>query len=409
MTIALMNNSLMIDLVSYLAPDLDPATTARCWLAIMDEPLPAEFARGTPAMVLVALYVQARQTARLAQFLTVLPQHYPQLTPVLAAGFPPRPTPATDYAASLMELADHYLDQAYLAAMSATSRESDSSTDLSLVASTDLSTDSSNSPALSPALEAVLLTKAGALYQEAVAIMGDQCGRQHPEYLYSLQALANCHRQLRQFAAAIDCYQEILTIRAATVGQAHSQYAQSLNDLALIYSEQGLHSLALQLSTTALAIRQALGVEHSDYINGLCHLAYLQRAAGQLSTAQVTYQRALDLTKQYHKIPNQLYNNCLQALGYLYRLQDQQAQAAACYQELATAQKTPSGQISNPIVYAVALNLWALTLTAQGDRSAARAQHQEALAIFQATAQSHYAQQTAGYLAQIDEKQGSNG
>jgi tetratricopeptide (TPR) repeat protein len=349
-----LTNVSIIDLFPHLLPYLDATTVANCWLLVTGHPIPTELSASMPAVGLVALYVQSRQQQCLPQFFAALRQQHPTLEPALAQGLPKSNHPATDYAANLIELAYHHLDHAR------------------------------------PAL-------ALPLCQEAVDTIANQCGRQHPEYLSSLQDLANCYRYLGQFDAAICGYQEILTIRAQTLGKSHSQYAQSLNDLALIYSEQGQHQQALQLSTEALAIRQALGTAHPDYINGLCYLAYLQRAANQLPAAQQSYQTALDLSKEHHQIPNQLYNNCLQGLGYLYRLQGHYQEATQCYQQLALAQKTQVDQTA----YAIALNLWAMAVGQQGDLSQALSLHQQALAIFQATSQLNYAQQTTNYIANI--------
>ena len=101
------------------------------------------------------------------------------------------------------------------------------------------------------------------LYQQALAIMREQLGEQHPHTATSLNNLAVLYKAQGRYDEAEPLYQQALAITRERLGEQHPDTATSLNNLAVLYQAQGRYDEAEPLYQQALAIRKArLGEQH---------------------------------------------------------------------------------------------------------------------------------------------------
>jgi tetratricopeptide (TPR) repeat protein len=121
------------------------------------------------------------------------------------------------------------------------------------------------------------------LYQQALAIMRERLGEQHPDTATSLNNLAGLYQAQGRYDEAEPLYQQALAIRKARLGEQHPDTATSLNNLAGLYQAQGRYDEAEPLYQQALAIRKArLGEQHPDTATSLNDLASVVSGARAL-------------------------------------------------------------------------------------------------------------------------------
>jgi tetratricopeptide (TPR) repeat protein len=136
------------------------------------------------------------------------------------------------------------------------------------------------------------------LYQQALAIMRERLGEQHPDTATSLNNLAGLYQAQGRYDEAEPLYQQALAIRKARLGEQHPDTAASLNNLAGLYQAQGRYDEAEPLYQQALAImRERLGEQHPDTATSLNNLAGLYQAQGRYDEAEPLYQQALAIRK----------------------------------------------------------------------------------------------------------------
>ncbi|NCR01945.1 MAG: tetratricopeptide repeat protein, partial [Microcystis aeruginosa L211-11] len=101
------------------------------------------------------------------------------------------------------------------------------------------------------------------LAEQALAIIKQQLGDNHPLTAQSLNNLALLYKSQGRYSEAEPLYKQALAIRKQQLGDNHPLTAQSLNNLAALYESQGRYSEAEPLYKQALAIRkQQLGDNH---------------------------------------------------------------------------------------------------------------------------------------------------
>ncbi|WP_375327584.1 tetratricopeptide repeat protein [Microcystis sp. BLCC-F210] len=223
-------------------------------------------------------------------------------------------------------------------------------------------------------------SEAEPLYKQALAIIKKQLGDNHPLTAQSLNNLAELYRVQGRYSEAEPLYNQALAIIKQQLGDNHPLTAQSLNNLAALYGSQGRYSEAEPLYKQALAIRQQqLGENHSDTAQSLNNLAELYRVQGRYSEAEPLYNQALAIIKQQlgdnHPLTAQSLNN----LAALYYSQGRYSEAEPIYKQALAIIKQQLGD-NHPLT-AQSLNNLALLYKSQGRYSEAEPLYKEALAI----------------------------
>ncbi|MFM7716653.1 MAG: CHAT domain-containing protein, partial [Microcystis sp.] len=137
------------------------------------------------------------------------------------------------------------------------------------------------------------------LYKEALAIIKQQLGDNHPLTASSLNNLAGLYESQGRYSEAEPLYKQALAISKQQLGDNHPDTAISLNNLAELYRVQGRYSEAEPLLKQALSIRkQQLGDNHPDTASSLNNLAGLYESQGRYSEAEPLYKEALAIRKQ---------------------------------------------------------------------------------------------------------------
>lgn len=130
--------------------------------------------------------------------------------------------------------------------------------------------------------------------EEALALIEQMYGKDHPDYATTLDNIATCYSNLGDYNKAIEYYNELITIQEKTIGTEHQDYATTLNNIALCYYELGEYDHALEYHYEALRIREVtLGVEHSDYAISLNNIALCYYNIGDYNNAIDLYFNAL--------------------------------------------------------------------------------------------------------------------
>ncbi|MFN7909951.1 MAG: CHAT domain-containing protein [Microcystis sp.] len=137
------------------------------------------------------------------------------------------------------------------------------------------------------------------LAEQALAIIKQQLGDNHPLTAQSLNNLAELYRVQGRYSEAEPLYNQALAISKQQLGDNHPDTAQSLNNLAALYRVQGRYSEAEPLYKQALAIRkQQLGDNHPDTATSLNNMAVLYQSQGRYKEAELLYKQALAIFKQ---------------------------------------------------------------------------------------------------------------
>jgi tetratricopeptide (TPR) repeat protein len=218
------------------------------------------------------------------------------------------------------------------------------------------------------------------LAEQALAIIKQQLGDNHPLTAQSLNNLALLYESQGRYSEAEPLYKQALAIRKQQLGDNHPDTAISLNNLAGLYYSQGRYSEAEPLLKQALAIhKQQLGDNHPDTATSLNNLAELYRLQGKYSEAEPLYKQALTIRKQQlgdnHPDTAQSLNN----LALLYYSQGRYSEAEPLYKEALTISKQQLGD--NHPSTATSLNNLAGLYESQGRYSEAEPLYKQALAI----------------------------
>ncbi len=163
--------------------------------------------------------------------------------------------------------------------------------------------------------------KAEALYIESMTIRGKMVGKENSEYAGSLIDLANTYERMGQFDKAEPLFLEAKAIFEVHLNNRnHLFYLYCLNGLGILYSEKGQYKKAEPLYLEAKAIREnMLGKEHPDYAGSLINLGSLYRKMGLYEKAEPLYLEAKEIFEVRMNNPyHPFYMNCLNGLALLY-------------------------------------------------------------------------------------------
>ncbi|MFM6570621.1 MAG: tetratricopeptide repeat protein [Microcystis panniformis] len=224
-------------------------------------------------------------------------------------------------------------------------------------------------------------SEAEPLYKEALAISKQQLGDNHPDTAISLNNLAELYRVQGRYSEAEPLYKQALAIWKQQLGDNHPDTAISLNNLAELYKSQGRYSEAEPLYKEALSIwEQQLGDNHPLTALSLNNLAELYRVQGRYSEAEPLYHRSLAIFKQQlgDNHPNTAAS--LNNLAGVYYSQGRYSDAEPLYKQALTIMKQQLGD--NHPNTAASLNNLAELYRVQGRYSEAEPLYHRSLAIF---------------------------
>ena len=122
--------------------------------------------------------------------------------------------------------------------------------------------------------------------QEAVGMLIDALGPDHPDTLATRGNLAIAYRKSGNLEKAIDIFEDVLANRTRLLGPDHPDTLTTRNNLALAHQDAGLLSTAIDMHHALLndAIR-LLGPNHPHTLRTRGNLAAAHQQAGLLSTA----------------------------------------------------------------------------------------------------------------------------
>ena len=122
--------------------------------------------------------------------------------------------------------------------------------------------------------------------QEAVGMLIDALGPDHPDTLATRGNLAIAYRKSGNLEKAIDIFEDVLANRTRLLGPDHPDTLATRNNLALAYRESGNLQKAIDIFEDVLANRtRLLGPDHPDTLTTRNNLALAHQDAGLLSTA----------------------------------------------------------------------------------------------------------------------------
>ena len=135
--------------------------------------------------------------------------------------------------------------------------------------------------------------------QEAVGMLIDALGPDHPDTLGTRGNLALAYRESGNLQKAIDMFEDVLTDRTRLLGPDHPDTLATRGNLAIAYRESGSLQKAIDMFEDVLAdCTRLLGPDHPDTLTTRNNLALAHQDAGLLSTAIDMHQALLpDMTR----------------------------------------------------------------------------------------------------------------
>ncbi len=137
------------------------------------------------------------------------------------------------------------------------------------------------------------------LYRRALALREAALGPAAPAVGMSLNHLAALHRGKGEYDAAIPLYEKAIAISEAALGRDHQDVGAMCNNLAAIFRLKGDYARARPLYERSLRIAEkALGPDHPEVATSVNNLGVLARDTGQLEEARGLFRRSLALCEK---------------------------------------------------------------------------------------------------------------
>ena len=172
------------------------------------------------------------------------------------------------------------------------------------------------------------LAKAEQLNTESTSISKIVYGKYHPNYTLSLSGLARIKEALGKYDEAESLFQETIMIRERVHGKRHPTYAQSLSNLAILYMRSGKLADAEPLLLESEAIeKEALGTNHPSYATTINNLAGLSELMGDYEHAEQYYLEAKAIWESELGKNHPRYGTSLNNLAMLYEKKGDYARA----------------------------------------------------------------------------------
>ncbi len=218
------------------------------------------------------------------------------------------------------------------------------------------------------------------LYQQAIDLIQQQLGPEHPAVARAWSDLATVYAAQKRYDEAEALYLEALELRYSTYGENHPEVAVSLHDLGYLYAVQSLWEEAEPLYIKALEMQERLLEDfHPDVVKSVTNLAHLYEAQQRYTVAEPLYQKALTLLKRRSGSQHPDVATGLNNLAYLYESQLLYDKAEGLYQQALDLRQRLLGP-EHPDV-ATSLNNLAAVSTAQGKYRRAEQLYTQALEI----------------------------
>ncbi len=218
------------------------------------------------------------------------------------------------------------------------------------------------------------------LFQDALMILKQAYGDEHPVTLASMNNLAEAFRASADYNHARAMHEEVLEIRRRQFGNDHAAISQSINNLALTLLGQGELEGARELLNEGMEIfSREIGNEHPDTFRLMANLATILRAQGELRGAQELFEKAVkgeerELGEQHPETLESM-NGLAQTLRDLGRISD----ARDLLEEIWKIRKAVLGERHPHSL--TSMNDLAVTLWDLGDLDSARRLAEEMLVL----------------------------
>ena len=130
--------------------------------------------------------------------------------------------------------------------------------------------------------------------QDAVGMLIDALGPDHPDTLATRGNLALAHQDARHLSTAIDMHQALLTDRTRILGPDHPDTLATRNNLATAHAQAGRLDKAINMYEPLLTDQtRLLGPDHPDTLRTRNNLATAHKEAGRLDKAINMYEPLL--------------------------------------------------------------------------------------------------------------------
>ncbi len=161
-------------------------------------------------------------------------------------------------------------------------------------------------------------TKAEPLYLEARKISAKVLGKEHLNYAVSLSNLAMLYKSMGEDSKIEPLLLETIKITEKVRNKNHPSYTNSLNELATLYKSMNKYEKAepLYLETKEIA-EKVLGKEHPGYVTSLSNLAMLYKSMGKYEKAELLYLEAIEITENTLEQDHPSYTTNLNDLAFL--------------------------------------------------------------------------------------------
>ena len=134
---------------------------------------------------------------------------------------------------------------------------------------------------------------------DAVNLLNDALGPDHPDTLTSRNSLANAYQAAGRLGEAIDLHERTLADRERALGSDHPHTLTSRSNLAIAYRSAGRLGEAIDLHERTLADRErALGSDHPDTLVSRGGLAAAYLSAGRFEQAVPLLEKSLADTER---------------------------------------------------------------------------------------------------------------
>ena len=131
--------------------------------------------------------------------------------------------------------------------------------------------------------------------KDAVDMLADALGPDHPHTLATRGNLAGAHQGAGNASTAIDMYEALLPNLVGILGPNHPHTLTTRNNLAAAHQDAGHVSTAIDMYETLLDdYTRILGPNHPDTLTTRNNLALAHQEAGHVSTAIAMYETLLD-------------------------------------------------------------------------------------------------------------------
>ena len=130
--------------------------------------------------------------------------------------------------------------------------------------------------------------------KDAVTMLTDALGPDHPDTLTARNNLALSHQEAGHVSTAIDMFEDVLADRTRVLGPNHPDTLTTRGNLAAAHQQAGHVSTAIDIHQDLLTDRtRILGPDHPDTLTTRGNLAAAHQRAGHVSTAINMYEALL--------------------------------------------------------------------------------------------------------------------